>query len=327
MSEIRFHSGDPRRPTRSARIDSRTGLVIALLIAGAGLIAVLGLGVAPGFISDLVWSADRIALRQRTERGAQAYGSVTRQVRRLEVRVAADELFLARVATLVGLPLPSGFPSDPPAEGPALPNDLERAVANLARRIRRFDGLRRGLANLEPLMTMELSQVPSHSPVETTSAVPIALFGARVSPLTHLPATFTGLGLACADGTRVSAPAAGVVLFAGNPPARAGASWRALGTVVVLEHGGHFRTLYGHLGRIFVRPRQAVRRGNPIAQVGHSGWAAAPQLHYEIRRFVSGTFVPVDPRLYILDIDWITAAEVRSPPASIPHDELSGLQP
>ena len=31
MSEIRFHSGDPRRPTRSAHIDSRTGLAIAII--------------------------------------------------------------------------------------------------------------------------------------------------------------------------------------------------------------------------------------------------------------------------------------------------------
>jgi murein DD-endopeptidase MepM/ murein hydrolase activator NlpD len=327
LSQIRFYSGDPRRPTRSAQIDSRGGLVLALLIAGGGLITVLGLGVAPGFVSDLVWSADRIALRQRTERGAQAYGSVTRQVRRLEARVAADELFLARVATLVALPLPPGFPSDSPAEERAVPKDLETSVATLARRIRTFEGFRRRLATLDAHITMELSQVPSHSPVETTSAVPIALFGPRVSPLTRRTETFTGLGLACAEGTTVSAPAAGVVLFAGKAPARAGASWRALGTVVVILHGGNFRTLYGHLGRVLVRARQVVRRGDPIAQVGRSGWTVAPQLHYEIRRLVSGRYVPVDPRLYILDIDWISASEVRSPPAPVLHDELSELQP
>ena len=326
MSEIRFHSGDPRRPTRSAHIDSRMGLAIAFLFAMAGLITVLGLGVAPRFISSLVSSADRLALRQRTERGAQAFGSVTRQVRRLEVRVAADELFLARVVTLVGLPLPVGFPSDPPATGAAAPEDLDMTVANLARRIRRFDGLRRRLANLEPGRTTDLSQIPSHSPVETSSAVPIALFGPRVSPLTHRAESFTGVGLACAEGTTVSAPAAGVVLFTGNPPSRAGASWRALGTVVVIEHGEGFRTLYGHLGKVLVRPRQAVRRGNPIALVGRSGWSASPQLQYEIRRREGDRFVPVDPRLYILDVDWITAREVRNPPPVV-HDELSELQP
>ncbi|MEO6325330.1 MAG: M23 family metallopeptidase [Thermoanaerobaculia bacterium] len=326
MSEIRFHSGDPRRRTRSAQIDARTGLALALVIVAAGLMTVLGLAVAPGFISDLVWSADRGALRQRTERGAQAYASVTRQVRRLEVRVAADELFLARVATLVALPLSPGFPADPPADSRAAGDDLETSVQDLARRILRFEAFRRRLAKLEPLDSLELSEVPSHSPIETTSAVPIARYGPRVSPLTHRSETFTGLGLACAEGTTVSAPAGGVVLFAGSAPARAGASWRALGTVVVVEHGGQFRTLYGHLGRVLVRARQIVRRGTPLAQVGRSGWTASPQLQYEIRRLVSGHFVPVDPRLYILDTDWITAAEVRAPPPVV-HDELSELHP
>lgn len=325
MSEIRFHPGDPTRRTRSLEVGARGGWLLATFACGTGALAACALTIAPSLMSDLIRSADRLALRETAQRGVEAYESVTRQVRRLAEREAADELFLARVATLVDASLPAGFPGDAPPEEPFSADELEVRVAVLARRVRAFETFRRRLVNSTHDSVPDLALVPSRSPVEPNSAVPIAVFGPRISPLTRRPETFTGLSLASVLGSTVSAPASGTVLFAGNPRPRAGSGWRALGTVIVLSHGERCRTIYGHLGKVLVRTHQTVRRGEALARVGQSGWAAAPQLHYEVRRSVEGRFVPSDPRLYILDVDWISAAEVRRVTPSSPEDDLSAI--
>src|SRR5262249_41898450 len=95
------------------------------------------------------------------------------------------------------------------------------------------------------------------------------------------------------------------------------AGWRRLGTVVVLAHGPSTWTLYGHLEKPLVRRGQRVNRGDTIARVGRSGFTSTPLLHYEVRSSNGGRGVlPLDPRLYILDVDWITAAEVRARPSA-----------
>ncbi len=114
MSEIRFQSSDPGRPPRTYVIDARFGLALATLLTLLGGTSVLGLFGAPDLISDLERSADTLALRETARRGQEALDSVSRRLQALARRLAADELFLARIASIAGVPLPTGFPADPP---------------------------------------------------------------------------------------------------------------------------------------------------------------------------------------------------------------------
>jgi len=61
---------------------------------------------------------------------------------------------------------------------------------------------------------------------------------------------------------------------------------RECGNGVVIDHGDGWQSQYCHLrrGSVTVRPGQAVRRGTPLAEVGHSGLAQFPHLHLELRR-------------------------------------------
>jgi murein DD-endopeptidase MepM/ murein hydrolase activator NlpD len=324
VSEIRFHSGDPARRTRSATIGPATGLALAAGCVLAGTLVVTGLAGAPELIVDLVRSADRLALRETTQRGAEALASVGRRSVRLSDRVATDELFLARIGAILDVPLPPSFPSPPKAEPPTNPSDAENDVTSLARRVRVAETFRRRLAALPRPLPGGLSpvRVPSRSPVEPSSAVPIETFGLHSSPLTHRQEFFPGLALAAPAGTPVVAPAAGTIVFAGPAPKKSEALWRRLGTILVVAHDARTRTVFGHLDKLLVRKGQRVGRGTPLARVGQSGFAPTPYLHYEVRRLGETGFLPLDPRLFILDVDWLDAADVRMRPAVPPGLEL-----
>jgi murein DD-endopeptidase MepM/ murein hydrolase activator NlpD len=78
-------------------------------------------------------------------------------------------------------------------------------------------------------------------------------------------------------GTPVLAPAAGVVTAA-TTRYPDGPNY---GTVVVLDHGNGWQTLYAHLDSFNVRVGQRVAAGERIAKVGRSGRVTGPHLHLE----------------------------------------------
>jgi murein DD-endopeptidase MepM/ murein hydrolase activator NlpD len=83
------------------------------------------------------------------------------------------------------------------------------------------------------------------------------------------------LDIAANYGTRVNAADAGVVTWAG---------WRnnGGGYVVAIDHGNGMKTVYNHLGSIWVSPGQAVARGQGIAAVGCTGICTGPHVHFEV---------------------------------------------
>lgn len=322
MTRVLFHSSDASRRPHAVSLEGLAGWVAAAFVVAAGTAAALGLFGAPDLIADLSRQADRLALRETSLRSREALESVARRQERLDKRVLTGELFLTRVAVIVSVPLPRGFPPARPAQRPATADELDVAVSSVARRLRALELFRRTLAEASH---EDASRLPSLSPVEPSTAVPASVFGRRVSPLTHRPEFFPGLALAVPRGVPVRAPGAGTVTFAGSAPDSAGAEWRRLGTIVVLAHDERTRTVYGHLDRALVRRGQKVGRGDRIGLAGLSGLAPSPRLHYQVRRLSGGRFLPVDPRLYILDVDWIGVEEVLSAPAA-PADE-EGLPP
>jgi murein DD-endopeptidase MepM/ murein hydrolase activator NlpD len=109
-------------------------------------------------------------------------------------------------------------------------------------------------------------------------------YGVRVHPRAGEARFHGGLDLRAREGTPVYASAGGVV--------SASESSGAYGNLVVVDHGGGMQTLYAHNSRNLVHVGEAVRRGQPIAMVGHTGNATGDHVHFEIR-WRGGT---VDPR-------------------------------
>jgi murein DD-endopeptidase MepM/ murein hydrolase activator NlpD len=316
MSLLRVHPGDPSRKSRSVEIGPRGGAVLAALLLGFGSSIVLGLAGAPSVVSDAVHAADRRAIEETAQRGAESFASVGRRALALGNRLLTDELFLARVGAVLEVPSPERFPGDPRDAAPATPAAMEAEAADLARRARLFELFRRRLAALPATLPagFDPAFVPSQAPVEPSSSVPVEVFGWHASDVTRRDEFCSGLTLAAPAGTLVTAPAAGVVVFAGPVSRRAEAAWRRLGTIVVLSHDSRTRTVYGHLSPSLVRKGQRVSRGAPIGRVGTTGFTVTPRLHYEVHRLVEGRWVPRDPRIFVLDVDWIGAAGFREAP-------------
>ncbi|WP_337507907.1 M23 family metallopeptidase [Alistipes ihumii] len=73
------------------------------------------------------------------------------------------------------------------------------------------------------------------------------------------------------------------------------------GNTVVIDHGNGYETVYSHLGKIYARRGDRVRRGDIIAQSGNTGLSLAPHLHYEIRH----NGMRVDPiHYFFMELDY-----------------------
>jgi murein DD-endopeptidase MepM/ murein hydrolase activator NlpD len=109
-------------------------------------------------------------------------------------------------------------------------------------------------------------------------------FGMRVHPLDGVQKFHTGIDLRGGEGTPILAAQDGVVKSAGT---RGG-----YGNAVEIDHGNGVTTLYGHAQELEVKPGEHVHKGQEIGEVGMTGRATGPHLHFEVR--VEGK--PVDPR-------------------------------
>jgi len=114
-------------------------------------------------------------------------------------------------------------------------------------------------------------------------------FGWRRDPFTGMRDFHQGLDIVAPQGTKVVAPADGIVTRVG--PAG------GFGLSLFLSHGFGVVTRYGHLSSASVRVGQRVRRGDVIAATGSTGRSTGPHLHYEVMVHQKA----VDPLVYILE--------------------------
>lgn len=333
LLEFQIHPQDIRKKVRYLFLSRRevAGCVVAVvafvaLVAGAALLS-------PRVVANLWRTRELRALlaerkHQEERLGSLVQGLETVRSQSHDLRLVIDKVFL-----LYGLSSDvdggqGGYPFVGDAKGLTAESDPlaygNRLEASIAEQLSVAGIFLHEIQAFEAARQDQVRQTPSTSPLRGGDFVLTSPFGDRRNPFTQRHDFHAGLDLAAPTGTKIHAPADGLVLFAGRYSLQKSVGWWRYGNLVILAHGDHFRTLYGHCSKVLVKRGQRVSQGDVIAEVGSTGMSTSPHLHYEVRRDDSagdGVFRPVDPRIYILDHRWRNEEQllVRSrtaPPAT-----------
>lgn len=103
-------------------------------------------------------------------------------------------------------------------------------------------------------------------------------------------------------GTPVHAAGDGVVIFAGPDNEAVYSPWpHFYGNLIVIQHTDDLYTLYAHLSKIDVAINQSVLAGEKIGEVGQTGVAVGPHLHFEVRQGNVDDYLSTrNPELWLL---------------------------
>jgi len=97
----------------------------------------------------------------------------------------------------------------------------------------------------------------------------------------------SGLDIAAPKGTHILAPAAGSVILTGD--------FFFNGQSIFIDHGQGLITMYCHLSVINVKEGDEVKQGDKMGEVGRTGRATGPHLHWS----VSLNNARIDPALFL----------------------------
>lgn len=106
-----------------------------------------------------------------------------------------------------------------------------------------------------------------------------------------------GVDIAAAEGTPVVAVEDGVVTYAGG-------DLPGYGNMLLVTHPDGYVSVYAHNQRLLAAVGATVRRGQPIATVGHTGGGGETRLHFQLRAGER----PVDPEPLLEPLPTVVAS-------------------
>ncbi len=254
-----------------------------VFIAGA-LIGMLTItGMAGSYARMLVKTQRFNQLRTEKEALKSQYSQLEQIAQQNEMQAQSLSSLAGEVSSLYGLKPDPTFEDDDPASA-----SLQQFYALRMTAMTGAASVGIGMGNLHDASTrdwMRLAAAPTLWPIQGRIT---GSFGERIDPFSGEGAFHRGIDISGDIGTRVIAPADGVVQFADI--------MNGYGRTVMIDHGNGISTLYGHLSGFAVSAGEEVHRGDTLGYVGQSGRSTGPHLHYEVRIFNT----PVNPHKYLL---------------------------
>jgi len=253
-----------------------------VFIAGAliGMLVITGMA---GSYTRMALKAQRYnQLRSEKEALKTQYSQLEQIAQENELQAQSLSSLAGEVSSLYGLKADPAFQDDDPVSA-----SLQQFYALRMTAMTGAASVGIGMGDQRNTSTrdwMRLAAAPTLWPVQGRLT---GSFGERIDPFSGEGAFHRGVDISSDIGTRVIAPADGVVQYS--------ELMNGYGRTVLLEHGNGISTLYGHLSGFAVSPGQFVHRGDTVGYVGQSGRSTGPHLHYEVRIFNT----PVNPSKYM----------------------------
>ena len=203
---------------------------------------------------------------RRADEERDRFGNLVRSRAKSTVELARVEAFGRMSGTLRADLVQSA------REGGAA-SDLEATGAAM-------DDVLRGLDDVRPQLDFHRRKGTLARPVTMD---PAHRFG-QAAPLSRP----TGLTYRPEEGREIHATGDGEVVYRGT--------LQGWGTVLVVEHGGGYRSVYAHLGDVHVDVGDQIDRADVIAGAGQTGSLDGVRTYYELRKGLE----PVDPEPWIM---------------------------
>lgn len=147
------------------------------------------------------------------------------------------------------------------------------------------DRLGRLLPSLEKTMAREVSR-PVGYPIAGVTELS-SDYGLRGNPFGRGHEFHNGVDFSVDTGTPTLATGPGVVIEAGYDGPN--------GNKVSVDHGFGYRSVYGHLSKVEVKPGEKIVRGQLVGYSGSTGRSSGPHLHYTL--YYRGK--TIDPERYL----------------------------
>ena len=216
--------------------------------------------------------SENTELRERTAAYEQNAGKLQSKLEQLQgivnklgVMAGLEQSLPSGAAPSAGVGGPTGaIDTDTPPLGASSLVSMDKELTSLTARSEQLEAFYRDQSTL-------LASTPSVWPVRGYLS---AGFGNRADPFTGQRDFHPGIDVSTPIGTRVVAPADGLVVSC--------AERGAYGNSMIIDHGFGIVTRYGHLSGYNVKPGMRVRRGDVIGFVGSTGRSTGPHLHYEV---------------------------------------------
>jgi murein DD-endopeptidase MepM/ murein hydrolase activator NlpD len=240
------------------------------LYSAVGVIGVLVLalfGVASSY-ARMAWKvANYNSLQHEAQMLRQRYDNLQKKVNQTNEQLASLQMLADEVTTAYGVKSSLAGSPDLIAEAPLVPSIGETLAeynylrtTNIPSRGRNI--FTRALVNVLPAAWPIIGKL-------------MGGYGQRSDPFSGEGAMHTGIDISAPVGAPVKATGDGVVIHS---------SWNGgYGRCVIIDHGNGYQTWYAHLSRMDVMEGQEIRQGEILGQVGTTGRATGPHLHYEVR--------------------------------------------
>lgn len=129
----------------------------------------------------------------------------------------------------------------------------------------------------KPIITTKPVEIEKNNNIKTTFIWPLK--GKIVEKYGEKPGfrKNDGIDIEASENTPFHAVADGTVVYAGN-------QLEGYGWLILVRHTNNFVTAYAYGAEIFVAENDIVKKGQKIGNVGLTGRAATPRLHFQIRK-------------------------------------------